>query len=61
MHNRDYSFDLDAADFILKSHLELVESIQENTVQLIQKVRKFPFCLSVLYIYLLSCIILMII
>ncbi|XP_030830052.1 kalirin [Strongylocentrotus purpuratus] len=39
MHNRDYSFDLDAADFILKSHLELVESIQENTVQLIQKGR----------------------
>ena len=49
MHSRDYSFDLDAADFILKSHLELVESIQENTVQLIQKVsgvanlQIFPF------------------
>ncbi|XP_071511988.1 triple functional domain protein-like, partial [Diadema antillarum] len=39
MDTREYSFELDGADFILKSHLELVESIQENTVQLIQKGR----------------------
>lgn len=54
MRGSNFELDLDTADILLKEHMEMFDSIQDRTVQVIQKVsilskqRRYCSCTSLL-------------